>query len=203
MLSLKRRRGCWLLAASLFVVTALVLAALAGCAQGAEQVQGEELPSQTEGCVLTVNGAEDGVSYEADVYEYTKAVAAADLNGTISEYEPAGTGTGTADNGTLEIDLETPDGEPFTADGAFLVVLRNTKDDSAPLKYKSAVPFTGGSAALKYSTMKPAAAEPDVPSEPDVPNYTVNFHTNGGLPADFTQEVQSGGKAAIVHTHDL
>jgi uncharacterized repeat protein (TIGR02543 family) len=57
------------------------------------------------------------------------------------------------------------------------------------LKYKAVVPFTGGRAALKYSTMKNGTVEPD--------SYTVTFHTNGGTPADFTQQVQSGGKATI------
>jgi hypothetical protein len=42
--------------------------------------------------------------------------------------------------------------------------------------------------------MKTATVEP---SKPSVSSYTVTFHTNGGTPADFTQEVQSGGKATI------
>jgi ABC-type phosphate transport system substrate-binding protein len=71
----------------------VLLSALASCAQDA----GQDQPSQPKSGVLTVSGAEDGVSYEAEVYEYTEAVAdAADLTGIISDAEPDGTGTGSA-----------------------------------------------------------------------------------------------------------
>jgi uncharacterized repeat protein (TIGR02543 family) len=172
------------------IARAVLLAAviMAGCAQDA----GQDQPSQPEAGVLTVNGAEDGSFYEAEVYDWPEAVAdAAALTGIISAAEPDGTGTGSADNGTLEIDLETPEGEAFTADGKFLVVLKDAEDDSAPLKYKTFVRFTSGRAALKYSTMKTAT------DEPSVSLYTVTFHINGGSPADFTQQVQSGGKATL------
>jgi hypothetical protein len=71
------------------------------------------------------------------------------------------------------------------------------------VKYKTAGPFTGGSAALMYSTMKTATVEPSATDDPngtDKPSesgYTITFHTNGWTPADFTQEVQSGVKATI------
>jgi uncharacterized repeat protein (TIGR02543 family) len=144
------------------------------------------------------------------------------------------------------------------------VVLRDEKDASAPLRYKAAVPFTGGSATVEYDDMETAirrytvtfdlnytgTANPPKPqkidsggkaSPPAVPvrtGYTfggwflntagtgaewdfdkgtvtaninlyakwldnsityrtVTFHTNGGTPADFTQQVQNGGKVTI------
>jgi uncharacterized repeat protein (TIGR02543 family) len=123
------------------------------------------------------------------VYKYTKAVAdAAALNGIISAAEPAGTGTGTADNETLEISLKTPKGADFTSNGKFLVVLTSTDDDSAPLKYKAAVPFSGGSATVEYDDMETATRL-----------YTVTFDLNytGATNSPDNQKIDEVGKVTI------
>jgi uncharacterized repeat protein (TIGR02543 family) len=146
--------------------------------------------------VLTVSGAEDDVVYAADVYNYSEDVTdAANLNDIMSLFELAGVGLGAADNGTLEIGLQTPDGADFTSDGTFLMVLTSTdKDSSTPLKYKAAVPFTGGSAALKYEDMETVTVEP---SDPSVPSYTVTFNLNytGAPNPPRNQKINEGGKA--------
>jgi uncharacterized repeat protein (TIGR02543 family) len=86
------------------------------------------------------------------------------------------------------------------------VVLKQvTKDDSAPLKYKGAVPFAGGSAALKYSTMKTANIEPSKPTDPNNPNgpdvsaYVVTFDLNytGAPNPPKPQEIDEGGKVTL------
>jgi hypothetical protein len=141
-------------------LSVLVLLAMAftGCwFDLGEPRQDNEQQSQPEGYALTVKGADNGVSYEINVYDYSE---------TVNEYEMVGTGLGTVSYRTLEASLETPDGADFTADGDFLVVLKDAKDASAPLKYKSAVPFTGGSAALKYYTMKSVKVDTTGPSAP-------------------------------------
>jgi uncharacterized repeat protein (TIGR02543 family) len=85
--------------------------------------------------------------------------------------------------------IENVEKEAFKPDGEFLVVLR-LRINSIIVKYKTAVPFTGGCATLEYDEMETA------------PNsYTVTFHTNGGTPADFIQQVKSGGKATIPHNN--
>jgi uncharacterized repeat protein (TIGR02543 family) len=108
-----------------------------------------------EAGVLTVIGVEVGSHYEAEVYDYPDSDIAdsADLRNIMSVFKFGGTGVGTAGNGTLEIGLQTPDGADFTADGDFLVVLKAIEDNSAPLKYKASVPFTGGSATLDWNEM--------------------------------------------------
>jgi hypothetical protein len=115
----------------------------------------EGYETQAKAGVLTVIGAEDGVSYEAEVYDYPDddVADAADLKDLMNQFELVAVGLGTAGNKTLALGLVTLDGENFTADGDFLVVITKvTKDDSAPFKYKAAVPFIGGSATLlKYS----------------------------------------------------
>jgi hypothetical protein len=142
----------------------IALAALAGCYfdLGEQLREGEGQPSQG---VLTVNGAEDDIFYETEVYSYPDAITdAAALNIVISNLAPSGTGTGLAGNGTLEIGLQKPNGAVWMLDGDFLVVLKDATDAIAPMKYKSAVKFTGGSATLKYSTMETAT---DAPSGTD------------------------------------
>jgi hypothetical protein len=123
--------------------------------------------------VLTVKGVENGTHHEAEVYDYPDddVAGAADLKDLMSRFELVAVGLGTAGNKTLALGLVTLDGENFTADGKFLVVITKvTKDDSAPLRYKAAVPFTGGSATLKYSTMKTAKVKPSDPNNPNDPN---------------------------------
>jgi hypothetical protein len=131
--------------------------------------EGQGQPSQG---VLTVKGAEYGVSYEARVYNWSDydiddiAVALERYNeGIGSGYaEPDGTGIGIAANETLEIRLQTPNGEVFKADGKFLVVLNdalynmdNMFGTTLDTFNRGAVTFTGGSATL---TMKTAADKP-------------------------------------------
>jgi uncharacterized repeat protein (TIGR02543 family) len=180
---------------SLGVFTTL---AFTGCPQEEEEPDpGQQ--SQTEGGVLTVTDAKDGVLYEAEVYKYTKAVTDAEaLNTVISNLAPTGTGIGLPVDGTLEIGLQKPDGEDFTSNGKFLVVLKDATDDSAPLNYKAAVPFTGGGAAVEYDDMETVIIDPNDPNNPNGPSvssYVVTFHTNGGTSADFTQTVADGDKA--------
>jgi uncharacterized repeat protein (TIGR02543 family) len=148
--------------------------------------------TQPKAGVLTVIGAKDGVSYEAEVYDYPDddVEDAADLADLMSVFEMAGTGLDMPGEEALAIELLTPDGEYFTADGDFLVVLRDETDAGAPLRYKAAVPFTGGSATLKYSTMKTAKVEPSVSI------YTVTFYLNDGSgKAHASQTVAHNGKA--------
>jgi uncharacterized repeat protein (TIGR02543 family) len=169
----------------------VLLAALAGCSYfdlGEPIELGEGQPSQG---VLTVKGVEDGSHYEAEVYDYPDddVADAADLKDLMSQFELAAIGLGTAGNGTLELTLLIPpEGEYFTADGNFLVVIKVAKDDSAPLRYKAAVPFIGGSAAVEYDEMETA-----------IRRYTVTFDLNytGALNPPKPQEIDAGGKATI------
>jgi uncharacterized repeat protein (TIGR02543 family) len=115
---------------------------------------------------------------------------AADLADLMSRFEIAGTGLDIPGEEVLEIELLTPDGEDFTTDGDFLVVLKDETDAGAPLRYKAAVPFTGSSATLKYSTMETAKVEPSVSA------YTVTFYLNDGSgKAHASQTVAHNGKA--------
>jgi uncharacterized repeat protein (TIGR02543 family) len=177
----------------MFLIGMLALAfGMAGCYFDLGEPRPEEQETQPKAGVLTVKGVKNGTHHEAAVYDYPDddVADAADLKDLMSRFELVAIGLGTAGNKTLALGLVTLDGENFTADGDFLVVLKQvTKDDSAPLKYKGAVPFIGGSATVEYDEMETATVEPSVSS------YTVTFHTNGGTPADFTQQVQSGGKA--------
>jgi uncharacterized repeat protein (TIGR02543 family) len=130
--------------------------------------EGQE--TQPKAGVLTVKGVENGTHHEAAVYDYPDddVADAADLIALMSQFELVAIGLGTAGNKTLAIGLLTPDGEDFTSDGKFLLVLKDETDDSAPLKYKAAVPFTGGSATLlKYRTLNTATRL-----------YTVTFDLN-------------------------
>jgi uncharacterized repeat protein (TIGR02543 family) len=187
-----KRKGSGPLSAALVLIALGVFTTLVltGCQQE------EKLRSQPKEGVLTVNGAEDGVDYEADVYKYTNAVPDADMLNTVtSKLSAIGTGTGTAVAGTLEIDLET-DGEDFTSDGNFLVVLKDAMDDSAPLKYKASVPFTGGSATLEYEEMADATGGT---GGTDVSSYTVTFdlnYTDAPEPPP-NQEIDKGGKITL------
>jgi hypothetical protein len=111
--------------------------------------------SQPEGGVLTVKGADDGISYEADVYNYPDdddVAEAADLADLMSVFEMAGTGLDMPGEEALAIELLTPDGEDFTVDGDFLVVLKDETDAMAPLRYKG--PFRSLAAARLSNTMK-------------------------------------------------
>jgi hypothetical protein len=123
---------------------------------------GEPMPegyeAQPKAGVLTVIGAEDGISYEAEVYDYPDddVADAADLADLMSRFEMTGTGLYIPGEEALEIELLTPDGEYFTADGDFLVVLKDETDAMAPLRYKGAVPFIGGSATIEYDEMETA-----------------------------------------------
>jgi uncharacterized repeat protein (TIGR02543 family) len=157
-----------------------VLAALAftGCPQ-------EENYTPPKEGVLTVTGADDGVSYEAEVYKYTKAVTDAEaLNTVISRLSAIGTGIGMAVDGTMEIALQTPDGAAFTSDGEFLVVLKETENASVLVKYMASVPFTSGRAALEYSAMKTGTS-----------SYTVTFFVDGV--SNKVVEVPRGGKVEM------
>jgi hypothetical protein len=185
---------------------ALVLG-MAGCDDIVKQIASQVQDAQPEGGVLTVTGAGDGIQYEADVYKYSKAVTdAAEVKEIISDADLAGTGVGTSDGGTLEISLVTLGDEDFTSDGKFLVVLTGTDDDaSAPLKYKAAVTFIGGSATLKYSALKaaadddaddePAAGDEPVTDKPNVATYTVTFDTGAGGSIVPEQSVAHGNAA--------
>jgi uncharacterized repeat protein (TIGR02543 family) len=250
------------------VLLPLVLAALAGCYFDLGKPMPEGQETQPAGGVLTVKGVKNGTHHEAAVYDYPDddVADAADLKDLMSRFELVAVGLGTAGNKTLALGLVTLDGDYFTADGDFLVVLKQvTKDDSAPLRYKAAVPFSGGNATVEYGKMETATRiytvtfdlnYTDAPSPPkpqeidaggnmtppaaptrtggytfggwftdaagtgaawdfgtdtvkkDITLYakwldnaiiyrTVTFHTNGGTPADFTQEVQGGGKATL------
>jgi uncharacterized repeat protein (TIGR02543 family) len=145
--------------------------------------------SQPAGGVLTVKGVKNGTHHEAAVYDYPDddIADAADLIDLMSRFELVAVGLGTAGNKTLALGLVTLDGDYFTADGDFLVVITKvTKDDSAPFKYKAAVPFSGGNATLlKYSTLKTA-----------IRIYTVTFdlnYTDAPNPPK-PQEIDAGGK---------
>jgi uncharacterized repeat protein (TIGR02543 family) len=179
-----KQRGSGPLSAALVLIALGVFSVLAtlvftGCPQE------EETDYPTKEGVLTVTGAENGVFYSAEVYDYPDVVTdAAALNAVISKLTPTGKWLSRAANGTLEIGLQKTDGAVWTSDGDFLVVLKKAKDASAPLKYKSAVPFTVGSATLEYEYMETAPS-----------SCTVTFHTNGGTPSEITLQVQSGGKA--------
>jgi uncharacterized repeat protein (TIGR02543 family) len=174
------------------VIMALVFG-MAGCnyfdlGEPIELDEGQ--PPQTKAGVLTVIGAEDGVSYEAEVYDYPNddVADAADLTELISVFEMSGTGLDIPGEEALEIELLTPDGEDFTADGDFLVVLKDETDASAPLRYKAAVPFIGGSATVEYDDMETA-----------IRRYTVTFDLNytGTANPPKPQEIDAGGKATL------
>jgi uncharacterized repeat protein (TIGR02543 family) len=144
--------------------------------------------TQPKAGVLTVIGAKDGVSYEAEVYDYPDddVADAADLADLMSRFEIAGTGLDIPGEEALAIELLTPDGEYFTADGDFLVVLKDETDAMAPLRYKGAVTFTGGSATVEYDEMETA-----------IRRYTVTFdlnYTDAANPPK-PQEIDAGGKA--------
>jgi uncharacterized repeat protein (TIGR02543 family) len=173
-------------------ITGMLALIMAGCTQGSEQDQGQGQQSQPEGGVLTVKGADDGISYEADVYNYPDdgdVADAADFTGIITDAELAGTGTGTAGKETLEISLKTPKGADFTSNGKFFVVLTSTDDDaSATLKYKASVPFTGGKATVKYSTMESGTSD-----------YKVTFNLNytGATNPPRSQKINKDGKITL------
>jgi uncharacterized repeat protein (TIGR02543 family) len=147
----------------------LVLAALAGCYFDLGEPMPEGYETQPKAGVLTVIGAEDGVSYEAEVYDYPDddVADAADLADLMRVFEMVGTGLDMPGEEALAIELLTPDGEDFTTDGDFLVVLKNETDAGAPLRYKGAVPFIGGSATIEYDEMETASRR-----------YTVTFDLN-------------------------
>jgi uncharacterized repeat protein (TIGR02543 family) len=157
---------------------------------------GEPMPegyeTQPKAGVLKVIGAEDGISYEAEVYDYPDddIADAADLADLMSVFEMAGTGLDMPGKEALEIELLTPDGEDFTADGDFLVVLKDETDAGAPLRYKGAVPFIGGCATIEYDEMETVTVEPSVSI------YTVTFDLNytGAPNPPKPQEIGGGGK---------
>jgi uncharacterized repeat protein (TIGR02543 family) len=142
--------------------------------------------SQPAGGVLTVKGVKNGTHHEAEVYDYPDDIADDDdLNSIISDAKLAAIGLGTAGNRTLALGLLIPPkGEYFKADGNFLVVLRDAKDNNAPFKYKAAVPFTGGNAAVEYGKMETATRL-----------YTVTFDLNytGVANPPPNQEIDAGG----------
>jgi uncharacterized repeat protein (TIGR02543 family) len=150
--------------------------------------EGQGQPSQPAGGVLTVKGVKNGTHHEAAVYDYPDddVEDAADLKDLMSRFELVAVGLGTAGNKTLALGLVTLDGENFTADGDFLVVLKQvTKDDSAPFKYKGAVPFSGGNATVEYNKMETATRI-----------YTVTFdlnYTDAPSPPK-PQEIDADGK---------
>jgi uncharacterized repeat protein (TIGR02543 family) len=161
---------------------------MAGCYFDLGEPRPEEQETQPKTGVLTVIGAEDGVSYEAEVYDYPDddVEDAADLADLMRVFEMTGTGLDMPGEETLAIELLTPDGEDFTADGDFLVVLKVETDAMAPLRYKGAVTFTGGSATIEYDEMETA-----------VRRYTVTFdlnYTDAPNPPK-PQEIDADGKA--------
>jgi uncharacterized repeat protein (TIGR02543 family) len=170
-------------------MTSLMLAfGMAGCTYfdlGKPIDEGQGQPSHG---VLTVKGLKDGSHYEAEVYDYPDddVTDAADLAELMSQFELAAIGLGTAGNGTLELTLLVPpEGEYFTADGDFFVVLKVAKNNSAPLIYKAAVPFTGGSATVEYDDMETA-----------IRSYVVTFdlnYTDAANPPN-PHEIDAGGK---------
>jgi uncharacterized repeat protein (TIGR02543 family) len=175
----------------MFLIGMLAMAlvfGMAGCYFDLGEPRPEEQETQPKAGVLTVIGAEDGVSYEAEVYDYPDddVADAADLAGLMRVFEMIGTGLDMPGEEALAIDLLMPDGEDFTADGDFLVVLKDETDASAPLMYKGAVPFTGGSATIEYDEMETA-----------VRRYTVTFdlnYTDAPNPPK-PQELDADGKA--------
>jgi uncharacterized repeat protein (TIGR02543 family) len=176
----------------------LLAAAFTGCYfdLGKPIDEGQGQPSQG---VLTVKGLEDGSHYEAEVYDYPDDDIADDddLNDIMSQFELAAIGLGTVGNGTLELTLLVPpEGEFFIADGSFLVVLKVAKNNSAPLMYKAAVPFTGGSATVEYDDMETAIVEQD---DPNVSSYTVKFDLNytGAPKPPANQKIKEGSKATL------
>jgi uncharacterized repeat protein (TIGR02543 family) len=177
MLSLKKR-----------LPALVLLAALAGCYFDLGEPRPEGQQTQPKAGVLTVIGAEDGISYEAEVYDYPDddVADAADLADLMRRFEMVGTGLDMPGEEALAIDLLTPDGEDFTADGDFLVVLKDETDAMAPLRYKGAVTFIGGSATIEYDDMETATRR-----------YTVTFdlnYTDAPNPPK-PQEIDAGGKA--------
>jgi hypothetical protein len=96
---------------------ALVLCVLAftGCWFDLGEPMPEGQQTQPEGGVFTVKGVENGSHYEVELYDYPDdddVADAADLKDLMNQFELAAIG------------LVTLDGENFTADGDFLVVVK-------------------------------------------------------------------------------
>jgi hypothetical protein len=175
---------------------ATVITAIAACDNNpfVDKLLGDPIrPAPIEG-VITVNGPPVPVAYTAEVFDYPDDDVADgnDLNWIIGTAERIELVSGWTKEPILNANLytfnENGEKEVFMSDGEFLVGLR-LRVNGILVKYKTAVPFTGGCTTLEYKNMKTA-----------IRCYTVTVHTNGGTPADFTQQVQSGEKVTLPST---
>jgi hypothetical protein len=105
----------------------------------------DDLPEGLIDKTLIITGFPGGTSVMINIYNYSGTIGQNTLESILAE----GSIATTAGSGSM-LELKTPDGQPFTQSGTFLVVIT----ENGKQKFKDRVSFTNGGGAFNYDDLK-------------------------------------------------
>ncbi|MDR2785844.1 MAG: fibronectin type III domain-containing protein, partial [Treponema sp.] len=106
----------------------------------------DDLPSDLVDQTMIITGFPEGNSVTINVYDYSGTIESQKALEDIIAAGPIATMTG---SGSM-VEVKTPDGQPFTQSGTYLVVVTVNGEQSL----KAGVSFTNGGAAFNYSDLQ-------------------------------------------------